>query len=330
MKIYLHIGLPKTATTFLQEEVFPQITDPDFIYNPPDIMEYISSFLRFDPSQKYVKETHQKEISQILQSYADKNILLSAESMSVDPWTFNRKNCAILSQLLPQAEIILFLRQQTDWVRSMYRFSVKKGTFITARQFLGYNQGTFSYTNPSFRWRKTTLNVPAIRFDELIQEWSDRFGKEHIHIFFFENLADDPQKTMDSLFTLLGVATEARPEIDFKKKINVSATYKTVRLQSAIYNLGGLLLRWHNVCRRDILEEKSLVRKTGRAIVLTHHLACRKVLFPVIERLFSVWLSKEEDPFDEELRSQLNNYFLPQNEILNSLSLPEEGPASYF
>jgi len=41
-EVYIHIGMHKTATTFLQQRVFSFYDKNDILYNPPEILDYLN------------------------------------------------------------------------------------------------------------------------------------------------------------------------------------------------------------------------------------------------------------------------------------------------
>ena len=45
MSIFLHVGLPKTASTYLQKFVFPNISSKELIYDPPKILQEVHDLL---------------------------------------------------------------------------------------------------------------------------------------------------------------------------------------------------------------------------------------------------------------------------------------------
>jgi hypothetical protein len=48
MRIVIHIGLHKTASTYLQQHIFPRIDRRKVIYNPDDIFYFINSIFTLD------------------------------------------------------------------------------------------------------------------------------------------------------------------------------------------------------------------------------------------------------------------------------------------
>ena len=113
MSIFIHLGLPRTGTTFFQQNIFPKIKNYNYFHNPDDIL--------------------------VLDQFD--NVIFSSESMS-----YNRRRNEILQKLkklYPQASIIIGLRDIEEIKRSLYCHSLGSGyycdtfeNFIIGRHFL--------------------------------------------------------------------------------------------------------------------------------------------------------------------------------------------------
>ena len=107
-EIYFHVGLAKTATTFLQYKVFPNFKNIH-----------------------YLQRTHYKHFRKsIEQAKADK-IFISNE--------FDRqleKEADNFSSYYPQAKPIIVLRRHDSWIASQYRRAVKNGNTNSFYEFI--------------------------------------------------------------------------------------------------------------------------------------------------------------------------------------------------
>lgn len=129
-KVIIHIGLHKTATSFLQREIFPQIEDVIYATN--------NEF--FVPWQNQVKNSN-------------KYLFLSYEGFSGNPWNMTtskahgisnctflesfEKNINALSRYFPNASIIVFFRRHGDWVGSLYKQYLHEGGTLDFNEFYG-------------------------------------------------------------------------------------------------------------------------------------------------------------------------------------------------
>jgi len=146
MKILVYIGLPKTATTFLQTQVFPQMGE-SILYNPDQLTFPIMQLLR---KQRLLTETevanHRMMVDRISRENFGKTLVIVNEhlgytSMNPDP-EFGAKR---LKQLFPEAHVVACLRYQTDWLLSYYRHFIDIGGYKNVKVFLGWNGTEFCH-----------------------------------------------------------------------------------------------------------------------------------------------------------------------------------------
>ena len=165
--IFIHVGLQKTGTTFIQEKVFKNI-DVNYI-RYVDRELYHSSF---DDS---------------------KPLLISNEDLCGSPHAIfdetlknNREHIARnLSILFPNAKIILGLREPCAWLKSLYREAVRQGLYLSYNKF--YDM-----------FDKEMLN-----FDRYIKLLRTLF--HNVFIYSYEDLKKDYWSVIYSLCGFIGV-----------------------------------------------------------------------------------------------------------------------------
>ena len=89
MKVIIHVGIPRTASTFLQKFIFPQSHNRTIIYNP----EYVINIIRELHRQSHTQPLSPDDLDRSRQLIFDHlkssqagTLLLSSESFSMDPW----------------------------------------------------------------------------------------------------------------------------------------------------------------------------------------------------------------------------------------------------
>tara|TARA_Y100000591_G_scaffold332606_1_gene370638 strand:+ start:198 stop:1223 length:1026 start_codon:yes stop_codon:yes gene_type:complete len=187
MKIYLHIGLHKTGTKFFQNKIFKQIKEKNFVYNPDYLTQYICDLLKCEKKdEKKVYQNIQKE----KKKFRNKKVLISREIMCGDLFSgYNnfKINIIKLKKAFPKAKIIIFLRNQKDWIVSCYKESVFshhyqsfESFFNSKNFFLGFDYSNLNYLyflnliNKNFKQSKIFLyeefkNNPDIVILKLIK-----------------------------------------------------------------------------------------------------------------------------------------------------------------
>ncbi|RMZ51021.1 hypothetical protein EB822_05355 [Flavobacteriaceae bacterium PRS1] len=246
MKLFIHIGLPRTASTFLQKQIFPYLKADNYYYNPTDLIQVMKKFL--DPfvapqnNERKSFEDGKKEIDLILEGYKGATILLSYEGLSMEPWRQNYFNNYLnLKKMFPFAKIIVMLRYQTDWVLSLYRLSFQKKVYQSIETFLSFKNGVFEdYEQIPHSLRKRRLNVNELHFPWLVLKYVESFGNENVKLFFFEDFKKDNQKVVSNILGVIGADPSIQNFPYFEKKINTSISAFACMLYRVLFNFFGL------------------------------------------------------------------------------------------
>ena len=128
MSVFIHIGLPKTASTFLQTKYFSILDEKKMIvYNPPEVISNINLMLNhFNENILDHSLTDLGiKLSDSLALYKEQKVLISSEGLTTEGYSLSYgKQLSFLSKYIKNAKIILVLRDPCDWSISMYRQSV--------------------------------------------------------------------------------------------------------------------------------------------------------------------------------------------------------------
>jgi hypothetical protein len=211
MKTVLHIGLPKTGTTFLQQKVFSSMEHEGLLYNPNPLMKIIKKY--FDNKVDILK------VKIELGKLNANTLFLSEEGFSVQGYSFEYgENLLKLKSIFPDASIILFFRYQPDWLLSMYKQSIHQQNPQTINEFLNYKNDSNTFGSEELfcdnRYESVSLsgqnnlprmNIHSINYAKMIQEYMDAFGENNVHIFFYEHLKIRKNTTLIDIYSLLGI-----------------------------------------------------------------------------------------------------------------------------
>lgn len=143
-KIVLHIGLHKTATTSLQGQFFPACEGLNALTTlNPKVRKFIEEVTRRDPL--FFDPARAKAIisSQFISSKVN---ILTNESLSGPPYAgvieagLDHRSPVLtnLSNVFPDAKVILVLRRQDALAKSFYRQYLKSGGTRNVRRFYGF------------------------------------------------------------------------------------------------------------------------------------------------------------------------------------------------
>jgi len=211
MKLYLHVGLPKTATTYLHKYVFPKFNEDEIIYNPKEIMDEISKIYCGEISNGD-EDDFIRNLTRKLNNYENKSILISDQNLSVDNYDLNfKKHINILKKIFPEAYVLIMLRFQPDWCLSMYKQSVHQCCIQSLNSFLNYDGDNFKFTSsPNEEINKPKTNVSNLDYVELLDTYFSVFKRENVFVTFYENFRNDNKSFIDNLCLKLGVTNNTK------------------------------------------------------------------------------------------------------------------------
>ena len=235
--IFFHVGMPKTASTFLQRNVFP----------------------KFDGIH-FVKKHDFKHRDRIIPHSSHDRILLSIE-LNLDSKGGISK-VKDVAEKYPNTHPIIVLRKHGPWLRSKYKYYLRKHG---DRHFEDY----FNLKDSGYLDTNNLLFFPKIRFLE------EQFGKRPL-VLFMEELKENPYGVIDLLANHMG-ATYAPEQIQIEtvkksysakqlrvvREFNRAYRYDHSHIQNktrkfAYKKFGGMLL--HSVAYLSLLIPNSLMK----------------------------------------------------------------------
>lgn len=239
-RVFLHIGLHKTATTSLQQQLFPYIPNLRYLgVQQPNMRQFIDRVTKQDPIYfDPVAATGLLDSEMV-----DKTVLLSAESFSGPPFSGERERGldhrkSVVDNLhasFPQAGVILVLRRQDGYAVSMYRQYLKFGGTQTMKRFYGLDDeggfhGVFSLDRLNY--------LPYVRY--LHELFSGR-----VQILLFEDFVRNPDFFFGKLESFMDM-TLPRPTLSKTNAtrlgpVGLELTRRLNFLFRSIHNPGGLV-----------------------------------------------------------------------------------------
>jgi hypothetical protein len=223
MKVFLHIGYPKNASTSLETFLFPSIPNSYYVgrryrgessYSSPEVEEVMENIVMQDStlfSLEYSKEIIYKDIE--LNSNESENIIVSSESFTnnvIDRGVIAERLYAIF----PNAKILLIIREQLSSLLSMYSFLVtEQGGNINLSygkpSVKSFNQWILSQEEFKHRSYYETL-----KYYNLIKYYKKLFNN-NITVLIYEELIHEPDLFAQKLADYLEIDCTA----EFKEKL---------------------------------------------------------------------------------------------------------------
>lgn len=199
-KIVLHIGLQKTGTTFLQRHVLPNVDPTSVCFNPPSLLADIREVFRadYDPS---VMKARLGSISGFMKSIAQPTVLISYEVMSGSAW----KNYSdlgpmmdFLSRGFPESAVILVIRNQLEWLISLYKEGLRNGLALPIGRFINVAK------TEDEDYRVSGVRALDFDFASLVAAVERRFSSQRTHLLFYEELRNDVNRFLNRFEEVLG------------------------------------------------------------------------------------------------------------------------------
>lgn len=180
----IHVGYPKTATTWFQEVFYPQVKNYVYV-SREDIVNNILDVnaFEFDPieARKYFDEKYGKKIiiceERIIADLRNKGVLM-------------KENALRIKSVFPEAKIVIFIRNQLEQMASKYSQYIKAGGSYRINRYL------FREKNQDFRIEEI---FSAFLYDRVIHYYLSLFGKNNVFVYLYEDFASSSQKVIDTM-----------------------------------------------------------------------------------------------------------------------------------
>lgn len=292
-RIFVHIGLPKTATTTLQSEFFPTLLGDDIhylgVFQPRQQNEQNGFYRKFCEAAS--NSASCDEIRSALKSMQDagETVLISEEMLTVSvnraSWREKLKNLAEVLRGLDYV-LVLTVREPSAALFSYYvELNEQFGRFLRdERSFLEVAQ------------RDEVMQV--FHYGKLTDEIFKHFDKERLFVTKFEDVVTG---NLEDLHRLITSGRQDWKGLDFKK-------------HNEKKQVGNVVYTNKEVSLADLA--RGLVRSCGlkdaRMIA-----RAKKTLAPVIRGMNKVTVSKKKfiKPSQEEMR-QLKSYLREETAAL--------------
>ncbi len=183
MEMYIHIGMQKTGTTYLQNEVFPKLKNVYYFSRPRDVF-------RAD-------------------SEKEKKYLVSHEAFSGYPHHIDRIDYGVddryrianrLNKVYPNAKIILGIREKDDWFKSLFRQYAKMKGGAELRDF------------------EERFDEGFLDYEGYIAYLEDLFSD--VYVYHFETLKEDHEEFVKGICDFMDVELPHVENVIYNKHID--------------------------------------------------------------------------------------------------------------
>ncbi|MEM9774671.1 MAG: sulfotransferase domain-containing protein [Chloroflexota bacterium] len=215
-KVLLHIGYHKSASTFLQNNFFPQIP-VNFVFFPGAQKQYLHMIQGRTPLE--VKDLHNWLGTKVEngEQTLHTTTVISNEVLSGHPHGYADFSAFEMGNNLkatfPNAKVLIIVRNQLNYLTSLYTFRVAIKGLETRSfdQFLEQEgkKGLFAH----------------VKYDQLVGFYQKMFGAEKVLVLPMEQLFGHEKNGLSHIFDFIEL--EPQP-VDMSVKVNVSTKSRQV------------------------------------------------------------------------------------------------------
>lgn len=206
MQVLLHVGLHKTATTWLQKRIFAA-PDGGFV-TPwgPQAGQSITEFVAVDPL-KFDPLAARRRFEESLAAMADREgkiPTISHEGLSSRPnlgQFYAPLAAERMKAAFPDAKLFLMFREQKALLNSLYSQHLHRGGRLTLEEFIGTGNEPAGWTPLIF--------LSFYEYDALIGMYRRVFGEENVLALPLEMMARDQYGFVERLCAFAGAAVPA-------------------------------------------------------------------------------------------------------------------------
>ena len=205
-KVFIHVGYPRTASTFIQDKI---LAKSDEICFPHDEDLYLK--MCSDPGLNLDKYKNM-----------DKPVIFSCEDFAIgrffeiwpqDGLSNPIRNAERLHGHFPDATIIMVIRPQQAWIRSWWQFNVLR--------CVGHYHSTLTFPQIVETQFFREKIYPYLRYSDMLKRYRELFGKDNVKVMFLRELSQSPETFAKEFCDTIGITV---PQLDFSK-YNASKSY---------------------------------------------------------------------------------------------------------
>lgn len=205
-QLLIHVGYPKTATTWLQTQLFndSEIFEP--LSNQRTRFNSLAKLFSRDEEGYFLSpfRTNEENIRQETERLVQENpalrtkiAVLSNERLSGDPHSSGFDAARIASTLplvFPRAKVLIVIREQKSWLLSNYNQYLSVGGTLSLERYL----------NTKYDGKRPGFSPAHADFTPLVRRYHREYGPENVLVLPYELFCEEPQAFLAALGDLLG------------------------------------------------------------------------------------------------------------------------------
>jgi hypothetical protein len=230
-KTIIQIGYPKTATTWFNNYFFPKISNANVIF--------------YDNISFDISENNERFEIVNFHPPVEKELLLVATNsfagLVKGRWENGKYRFLFIKNLkerFPDAEIVVFLRNQLDFLASLYSSYLKRGgTYKIEDLFSAEHLADGKF-----------FSYEYLNYYKLIKLYQEHFGENKIHVFIYEEFLENNQVFLKNYSEQLGY------DVDLENLFYRKANEKLRKGLASFVRHSNMLLKSGPVPKKNIID----------------------------------------------------------------------------
>lgn len=186
----VHIGYPKTGTTWFQKQLYPKVKDIYF-FSREELIEHLINIdiFSFDPPKA---RRELETLANGKRMVICEELLVGGLDIPFGLGEFIKVMADRLRLVFPDAEIVIFVRNQVDIIASAYFQYIRSGGTYSVRKYLNANK-TFN----AFFKNHLLYSLKFFQFDLTIRYYEKLFTKEQVSVFLYEDFKTNTEQFVE-------------------------------------------------------------------------------------------------------------------------------------
>lgn len=217
----MHIGMPKCASTWLQKHFFR----PRNGFREAVSARY--AYLGFIREGSFQWTSRRDQID--LATPDDLVPVVSAEALAGNPLTGGHDGEINLSRIhaaLPEARILIIIREQENMMRSLYKLLIN----------FGYPYRVGLVLENQLAGNVPTFNLEYLCYHHIIAAYQKMFGADSVLVLPYEAFQAEPSVFLEQVRLFCEVDAKAKPlKVNLEKRENINRSLVSIELKR-LYN----------------------------------------------------------------------------------------------
>ena len=217
----VHIGMPKCASTWLQKHFFR----PRNGFREAVSTHYAYFGFIHEDSFQWTSRRDQIDLA----TPDDLVPVMSAEALAGNPLTGGHdgeRNLSRIHSALPEARILIVIREQESMMRSLYKLLIN----------FGYPYRIGTVLENKLAGNMPTFTLQYLYYHHIIAAYQQMFGADSVLVLPYEAFQVEPSVFLEQVRRFCEVDIEARPlKVDLHKRENINRSLVSIEIKR-IYN----------------------------------------------------------------------------------------------